>query len=64
MIIGIIIAVLVIIAETFIICSLKLSKKETKIKLTPEEKEKLETAKKAFDNLMNYDYDSAVRGER
>ena len=32
-----------------------------KPRLTKEEKKKLEEAKKAFDNLMKYDYDEAMK---
>ena len=38
--------------------------KELKLKnpkLTKEEKKRLEEAKKAFDNLMKYDYDEAMK---
>lgn len=37
--------------------------KQEKRELTEEEKEKLEKAKEAFNNLMTYDYDSALKGE-
>lgn len=37
----------------------KIEKKE----MTEEEKEKFEKAKQAFNNLMTYDYDSALKGE-
>ena len=44
----------------------KLTKKDTNnskvnVKLTDEQKKKLEETKNAFDNLMNYDYEIAVR---
>lgn len=66
MIFGIIIAVIIILIETFVICNLKSSKKEDKqpkIKISKEEKEKQKEIQKAFNNLMNYDYDAAMRGE-
>lgn len=37
--------------------------KAEKRELTEEEKRKFEKAKKAFNNLMTYDYDSALKGE-
>lgn len=37
--------------------------KVEKREMTEEEKEKIEKAKEAFNNLMTYDYDSALKGE-
>lgn len=39
----------------------KTPRKEEKSKLSKEDKKKLEEAKKAFNNLMEYDYDSALK---
>lgn len=39
------------------------SPKVEKKEMTDEEKEKFEKAKQAFNNLMTYDYDSALKGE-
>ena len=36
--------------------------KTEKRELTEEEKRKFEKTKKAFNNLMGYDYDSALKG--
>lgn len=46
-----------------IILDKKPQKKPEKVKLTREEKEKMEQAKKSFENLMNYDEKQAMRKE-
>lgn len=38
-------------------------KKPKPVKLTEEEKKKFEEAKKSFNNLMDYDYDKALKRE-
>ena len=53
-------SILLVLMIAYLIRSLK-KKPETKVKLTKEEKEKLEKAKAAFENLMKYDYDEAIR---
>lgn len=39
----------------------KIPHKEEKSKLSKEDMKKLEEAKKAFNNLMEYDYDAALK---
>ena len=40
---------------------LKLRKSQNKPRLSREERKKLEQARKAFNNLMEYDYEEAMR---
>ncbi len=40
---------------------LKLKKVQNKPRLSKEERKKLEQARKAFNNLMEYDYEEAMR---
>jgi len=40
---------------------LKLKKTQNKPRLSREERKKLEQARKAFNNLMEYDYEEAMR---
>ena len=46
-----------------IILDKKPGKPVEKVKLTREEKKKMEQAKKSFENLMNYDEKQAMRRE-
>ena len=41
--------------------NLKLKKTQNKPRLSREERKKLEQARKAFNNLMEYDYEEAMR---
>lgn len=62
MIIGIIIGVLATIIVFLLIDKFKPKKISiTKIELSEDDKKKQEKIKKSFDNLMNYDYDKALK---
>lgn len=53
--------ILLLLIIAYLIRSFKKKKPEPKVKLTDEEKEKLEKAKEAFQNLMEYDEDRALK---
>ena len=52
--------ILLLLIITYLIRSFK-KKPEPKVKITEEEKEKLEKAKEAFQNLMEYDEGKALK---
>ncbi len=54
-------SILLLLIIAYVIRFIPPKKEEPKPKLTDEEKEEFEKAKKAFENLMKYDADKAMR---